>query len=229
VRLTRTPLSQERSRLLSQIVFAPISNLTALHEKGPVFQFSDFREHFLGEVILDCFDLRSSDFRESYGFGTSFRGALLDQSDFSYANMTGVDFTTAATQEENPPCPATIGPFHPDRTTSLTNVNFSYARLNHAKFDGAQLENSNFSNTVLFRASFIGADITTVNFDGAIVGSGDEAPELSSIANEFFGETDDSMKSLLMSKWKLVAEKPDHPFLNKTDLDDTIYHALRMR
>jgi len=227
VRLTRTPLSQERSRLLSQIIFAPISNMEALHQKGPIFQFSDFREYFLSQQKLDCFDLRSSDFRESYGFAASFRGAQLQRTDFSYANMTGVDFSSADTEEENTPCPTTVGAFHPDRNTNLTNSNFSFARLNRGNFNGAVLDNVTFSNSILFGTTFIDSQIAKANFDGAIVHSGDKAPGIEAIADGFFGEATTDLKEGFLSSWKVVAEKPDHPFLNDANLDDTVYYVLR--
>ncbi|CAM2010589.1 pentapeptide repeat-containing protein [Acanthopleuribacter pedis] len=211
--LSKKALSPERGRLLLRVLRLNPENLSEFAEVRPDFSYSDFRGFQISHLNFSGLVMNSSDFRDSEGFTAVFNSSQLDYSNFTGAELIGVDFTPSEKQISSLRYPH----------TNLRGAIFVNARLNHAKFDKADLEGADFSNSVLFGASFNNANLRNVNWEGAAVFQADTVDNQEKAIDDF-ERIIDLLPLEDQAKWIYSFRYPDadHKYLGD-DGDDTVY------
>nr|DAI01952.1 MAG TPA: pentapeptide repeat protein [Caudoviricetes sp.] len=125
-----------------------INKALKLHKKrlnGPGGEKVNFSYNDLSTIDICSADFRSVDFRSA-----SFRSAIIQNIDFSDANLCGVDF----------------------RFAKICNSKLCDADLTNADFSDCGLSNCDLSNCDLRNANFFGAKLSNVKLDGVIYNGG---------------------------------------------------------
>ena len=155
---------------------APL-NMRALTAEGVKFENCLLEEcNFAGANLTDGFFVLTKFADECILNGVKFNNAMINQTDFLEANLSGASFREAKVDQSS------------FETCNMTGAEFIDAVVKKTSFNGAAMRGVSFENAVVEGADFTGTDLSTCNLNNAVmknlVGSAPEVPKEYDIENK---------------------------------------------